>query len=199
MSSANLPFVDYQYPAEENPNGLIVLVGEAPGAEEVKQGKPFVGRSGQLLDKNLKAAGLERNKVLVANVFRVRPPDNKVAHFFISKRKAEEEGEGIVAALGKFGGKFARAVFAPEVEHLEKTLKKLKPKVIVTLGSTPLWALTGKEGILSLRGQKQECRFLPDVPVIPTYHPSYILRGNWVQEPLFKNDLETAKQLAEKS
>jgi uracil-DNA glycosylase len=196
MSSVNLPFVDYQYPAEKNANGLIVLVGEAPGAEE---GKPFVGRSGQLLDKNLKAAGLERNEVLVANVFRVRPPDNKVAHFFISKRKAEEEGEGIVAALGKFGGKFARAVFGPEVEHLEKTLKKLKPKVIVTLGSTPLWALTGKEGILSLRGQKQECRFLPGVPVIPTFHPSYILRGNWVQEPLFKNDLETAKQLAEKS
>jgi uracil-DNA glycosylase len=192
-----LPFVDYQYPAGENPRGLIVLVGEAPGAEEVKQGKPFVGRSGQLLDKNLKAAGLDRNEVLVANVFRMRPPDNKVGHFFISKRKADEAGEGVVAALGKFGGKFCRAIFGDEVSHLEKTLKKLKPKVIVTLGSTPLWALTGKEGILSLRGQQQACRFMPEVPVIPTFHPSYILRGNWGQEPLFKQDLEVAKKMLE--
>lgn len=193
--SLDLPFVDYQYPAEK-PNGLV-LVGEAPGADEVKQGKPFVGRSGQLLDKNLHAAGLERAACLVANVFRYRPPDNKVAHFFLSKRAALAAGEALDEKFGKFAGKALRKIFASELEHLEKTLRKIKPKVIVTLGATPLWALTGKEGIVALRGQQQVCRFLPEVPVIPTFHPSYILRGNWAVEPLFRQDLEAARGILE--
>src|SRR5580692_1651630 len=85
-----LPKVDYEFPTGKA-NGLV-LVGEAPGAEEVRLGHPFVGRSGQLLDKMLMRAGIERKQCMVANVFRYQPPGNKVDHFFISRRAAKQQG-----------------------------------------------------------------------------------------------------------
>ena len=194
----NLPFVDYQYPDDPDPDGGIAIIGEAPGAEEVRQGKPFVGRSGQLLDKNLKKAGIERSACLVANVFRYQPPGNKVAHFFISERKAREMGRKIARELGKFTTGFCLDRYAREIEHLREVLKKQNPRVIITLGATPLWALTGLKGIVALRGVVQTGRLIENTPVIPTFHPSYILRGNWAAEPLFQQDLEKARQVAEK-
>lgn len=187
-----LPFVEYQQP--QNFCG-IALVGEAPGADEVKQGKPFVGRSGQLLDKNLKAAGIDRATCLVANVFRYQPPKNKVAHFFISKKMAIETGEGMAQEWGKFGSAWCRQTYAGELENLRATLAKLQPKIIVTLGATSLWALTGLSGILSLRGLLQPCRLMEGVKVMPTFHPSYILRGNWSEESKFSDDLSKAKKI----
>ncbi|MBI3420060.1 MAG: uracil-DNA glycosylase [Proteobacteria bacterium] len=195
MNRIDLPFVDYQYPAGKGPPGLFMLVGEAPGKDEVKQGMPFVGRSGKLLDKNLQEAGLERGQCLVANVFRYQPPGNKVGHFFLSNRAAEAVGEKLAVEFGKFGGKSVRALFAAELEYLKKTIAEKKPKVIVTLGATPLWALTGLGGIVALRGKLQECRFVPGIPVIPTFHPSYILRGNWAAEPLFQKDLAESRKI----
>lgn len=191
----DLPFVDYQLP--EKPDGqLIAIIGEAPGADEVRQGKPFVGRSGQLLDKNLAAAGIARASCLVANVFRYQPPQNKAAHFFLSKRAAAAAGEAISPEWGAFAGRYCRTVFAGEIAHLQKTLLKFRPTVILTLGGTSLWALTGMEGITALRGQPQPCRLLPETDVIPTYHPSYILRGNWTAEPAFLADLVKAAGMA---
>lgn len=198
--SPSLPKVEYQLPAAASGSesrGLIAIIGEAPGAEEVKQGRPFIGRSGQLLDKNLNAAGVDRASCLVANVFRFQPPQNKVAHFFISARKSKETGEGYSTAYGKFASGFVREEFAGELSNLAATLQKLKPAIIITLGRTPLWALTGCDGIVALRGQLQDCRLANGIPVMPTYHPSYIIRGNWGQEPLFLGDIKKAKELAE--
>src|ERR1700722_11400307 len=113
---AELPRVDYDFPAGKS-NG-IVLVGEAPGAEEVKQGRPFVGRSGQLLDKILARAGIERKECLVANVFGFRPPGNKVDHFFISRRAAALQGIAIAEEYGQFGSAWVREQFAGELERL---------------------------------------------------------------------------------
>lgn len=197
--SKELPFVDYQYPTQQSSGGLLVIVGEAPGANEVKLGRPFVGRSGQLLEKNLQSAGIERASILVANVFRYQPPKNKVDHFFSSLRKAKESGEAVDETLGRFASKYVLKKFADEIRHLGKTLHTLKPKAIITLGRTPLWALTGREGILSLRGQLQDCRLASGIPVIPTFHPSYIIRGNWDCESLFSADLEKAHDLTRKS
>lgn len=193
----DLPFVDYQYPAKKSDGGLLVIVGEAPGANEVKQGRPFVGRSGQLLEKNLQAVGIERASILVANVFRYQPPKNKVDHFFSSLRGAKESGEAIDETLGRFASKYVLKKYAEEIRHLGKTLQKEKPKAIITLGRTPLWALTGLEGILSLRGQTQDCRLAQGIPVIPTFHPSYIIRGNWDCESLFAGDLKNAFKLTQ--
>lgn len=189
------PFVDYQYPTQKNDRGLLVVVGEAPGANEVKQGRPFVGRSGQLLEKNMQSAGIVRASILVANVFRFQPPKNKVDHFFSSLRAAKESGEGIEEKYGRFASKYVLKKYASELEHLGETLRAQKPKAIITLGRTPLWALTGLEGILNIRGQQQDCRLAPGIPVIPTYHPSYIIRGNWDCESVLEGDLKKALSL----
>lgn len=191
----SLPHVDYQYPERAASHGLIAIIGEAPGADEVKQGRPFIGRSGQLLDKNLQAAGIDRTQCFVGNAFRYQPPQNKVAHFFISGRQAKETGEGVAEKWGRYASRYCRAAFAPELEHLQKTLRKLQPAIIITLGATSMWALTGREGITALHGQPQPCRMLDNVQVIPAYHPSYILRGNWSVEPDFLADLVKAREL----
>ncbi len=188
--------VDYDFPVGEW-NG-IALVGEAPGAEEVKQGHPFVGRSGQLLDKMLVEAGIERSRCLVANVFRFQPPGNKVDHFFISRRAAKEQGIVVDETFPRFGSALVRAEFATEIEHLAETLKTMKkdhPKMIVVgLGRTPLWALTGEGSLLAKVGKPLPCRLVPGVEVIPTFHPSFILRGNWGLQGEWLNHFIVAKK-----
>ncbi len=172
-----LPFADYAFPAQAW-NG-IVLVGEAPGAEEARQGRPFVGRSGQLLDKMLDQAGIVREQTLIANVFRFQPPGNKVAHFFASRRAAGTEGVALAERYGKFGGFYCRESYASELDCLGDMLTQRAPGVIVALGRTPLWALTGENGLLDKVGSPLPCRLYPRATVIPTFHPSFILRGNW--------------------
>jgi len=172
-----LPFADYAYPTEAW--NKIILIGEAPGAEEARLGKPFVGRSGQLLDKMLDKAGIKRSETLIANVFRFQPPGNKVDHFFISRRASETEGIAIDEKFGKFGSAYCRREFASEIDHLSAVLNKQKPKIIVALGRTPFWALTGENGLLAKVGIPLPSRLTKTAPVIPTFHPSFILRGNW--------------------
>jgi len=171
--------IDYDFPDNLKKWNGIALVGEAPGAEEVRLKHPFVGRSGQLLDKILERAKIDRRQCLVANVFRQQPPGNKVDHFFISRRASKESNLPIDESLGQFGSLWCRLNFASEIAHLSATLKKVKPKIIVALGRTPLWALTGMNGLLDKVGTPLSCRLMPSVFVIPTYHPSFILRGNW--------------------
>ena len=170
--------VDYDYPQNPANWSGIVLVGEAPGAEEARLGHPFVGRSGQLLDKILDAAGINRKDCLVANVFRRQPPGNKVDHFFISRRAAETASIGYEPRYGQFGSQWCRSEFAADIDHLAETLKKISPRIIVGLGRTPLWALSGENGLLDKVGSVRPCRLAP-APMISTYHPSFILRGNW--------------------
>ena len=196
-----LPFVDYQLPKPGHSGPLIALVGEAPGADEVKQGKPFVGRAGQLLDKALAAAEIDRDACLVANVFRLRPPDNKVAHFFASRRRAAAEGETLAEEPGKLGGAFCRIRYAGEIAALGAALNRYRPAIVVALGRTPLWALTGMDGITALRGKILKGRLSP-APVIATFHPSFVMRQNSIgpqTEATFRADLELAKDLAARS
>lgn len=193
----DLPFVDYQFPSAQPDGPPIAIIGEAPGNEEVKQDKPFAGRSGKLLDENLQTAGLDRRTCLVANTFRYQPPGNKVAHFFASRGRARKEGFEVVEAWGPFGtSDYVRAEFAPELERLRQVLRELAPAVILALGRTPTWALTGRNGIMSLRGQVLDCRLAPDAKVVPTFHPSYILRGQRREEPAFLADIRTAMEQA---
>jgi uracil-DNA glycosylase len=192
-----LPFVDYEMPSKAPGGALIAILGEAPGNEEVRQDKPFAGRSGQLLNANLEGAGLERATCLVANTFRRQPPGNKVGHFFASRTRARKEGFEVDESWGPFGtSDYVRAEFVPELEHLRATLERLQPAVILALGRTPTWALTGQNGIMGLRGQVLPCRLLDDAKVVPTLHPSYILRGQRRDEPLFLADIRLAKELA---
>jgi DNA polymerase len=181
------PCVSYDFPKSKALWNKIILVGEAPGAEEARQGRPFVGRSGKLLDDILKRAGMARDECLVANVFRSRPPENKVDHFFISQRKARENNIDIETTLAKFGSSWLRSEFASDINYLRQTLSKWQPKLVVSLGRTPLWALTGQGGLLSRVGVVMPSNLVPDLNVLPTYHPSFILRGNWALQDDWAN------------
>ncbi len=137
----------------------ILFIGEGPGAEEDKQGLPFVGAAGQLLGKMIQAMGLSRDEVFICNVIKCRPPGNRTP----------EEDE-ITACL----------------PWLEQQVQVLQPKIICTLGNTPLRALKNdhKAGITRLRGQA----FLwKSIPVIPTFHPSYLLRNQEAKKPCWED------------
>jgi DNA polymerase len=126
----------------------LLFVGEAPGADEDRTGRPFVGRAGQLLTKMIEAIGLDRADVHIANVLKCRPPDNRPP-------RPDE-----VAACRPF---------------LEEQVRLLDPALVVSLGNHATRALLGTDrGIGSLRGRIQT---LPDGRrVLPTFHPAYLLR-----------------------
>jgi uracil-DNA glycosylase len=138
--------------ADGGPHADVMLIGEAPGAEEDRLGKPFVGQSGQLLDKMLATIGLHRASVYITNVIYWRPPGNR------SPTQAE------IAACQPF---------------LERQIELLKPKIIVFLGGIAARGLLGvKEGVTKLRGR----RFVytaadgTRIPAMVTFHPAFLLR-----------------------
>lgn len=197
MTSGHEPLLPRAaYAPPQAPWNGILLVGEAPGAEEVKQNRPFVGRSGQLLDRALIEAGITRAACFVANVFRMQPPDNKVDYFFASRRAAAQSGQPLLAEYGAMSGKFCRAAFADELLALRAVIEAQQPRVILAVGRTPLWAMTGLNGISEQAGQRHACRFAPAIPVIVTYHPSYILRGNWGLMPQWVGHLAQGRVLS---
>lgn len=144
-------------PGEGPPAPELVFVGEGPGADEDASGRPFVGAAGQLLEKMIVAMGLRREDVFIGNVVKCRPPGNR----------APEPDE--VAACLPF---------------LEAQLTALKPKVICLLGATPLKALLGLTGITRLHGKRHDWR---GTPVIPTFHPAYLLRNAEAKKPAWED------------
>ena len=130
-----------------NPNADIMFIGEAPGADEDEQGEPFVGRAGQLLNNMIKAMGISRDDVYIANVIKCRPPANR------TPEPAECE------------------VCSP---FLLKQIDVIQPKVIVALGAVASRALLGLNQPMSqLRGQWHDFR---GYALAVTYHPAYLLR-----------------------
>jgi DNA polymerase len=134
--------------ARGNPDARLCFVGEAPGADEDEQGLPFVGRAGQLLDRMIGAMGLDPARdVYVCNILKCRPPGNR-----------RPEPEEMAACF----------------PYLNEQLALVRPRVIVALGNTAVAALLEtKMGITKLRGQWKLYR---GILVMPTYHPSYLLR-----------------------
>ncbi len=140
---------------EVNPNADLVFVGEGPGADEDASGRPFVGRAGDLLTKMIAAMGLSRSDVFICNMVKCRPPGNRTP--------LPEE----VAACW---------------DYLVRQLQIIRPKVIVTLGNPATKGLLSTNvGITKMRGVWAQ---LPDIgpglggiPVMPTFHPAYVLRN----------------------
>jgi uracil-DNA glycosylase len=135
--------------ARGNPDASICFVGEAPGADEDAQGLPFVGRAGQLLDRMIAAMGLSPEKdVYICNILKCRPPGN---------RRPEPEET------------------ATCIPYLHEQLALVHPRVIVALGNTSVAALLDSQLVITkLRGQWKLYR--GQTLVMPTYHPSYLLR-----------------------
>lgn len=137
---------------EGHPDARLVFVGEAPGAEEDKTGRPFVGRAGQLLEKMIIAMGFSREDVYIANVLKSRPPNNATP---------------------------TPAEVMKCAPYLAEQLKIIAPEVIVALGAPAAkFLLDTTDGISSLRGSWHACRLGEiEIPVMPTYHPAYLLRN----------------------
>jgi uracil-DNA glycosylase len=134
--------------ADGNLDSDLLFIGEAPGFHEDKQGKPFVGAAGQLLDRLLGEIGLDRTKAAIVNVIKCRPPGNR-----------DPEADEIEACR----------------PYLEAQLAHMRPRVIVTLGNfATRFILEQPIGITRARGHKYKRR---DATVVPTFHPAAALRG----------------------
>jgi DNA polymerase len=145
-------------PGEGNPNARIMFVGEAPGADEDAQGRPFVGRAGQLLDKIINACGLKRSDVFIGNILKCRPPENR-----------DPRAEEIISCL----------------PYLQRQIEIIDPEIIVALGAHAARTLLDTtKPIGQLRGQFHEYYAgigRPPVKLMATYHTAYLLR-NYSQE-----------------
>ena len=143
---------------EGDADAAIMFVGEGPGIEEDKTGRPFVGRSGQLLDKMIVAMGFKREQVYIANVVKLRcadPDDSNGGRLKDRPPTPEEAARGLPI--------------------LHRQIEIIRPKVIVTLGAPAIKHLTGTtEGVMKIRGTWFDFR---GIPVMPTYHPSFLLRA----------------------
>ncbi len=126
----------------------LMVVGEAPGAEEDRRGEPFVGRAGQLLDSMLRAAGFERGQVYIANVLKCRPPNNR--------DPSAEEAERCLP-------------------YLRRQIELLAPAAILCVGRIAAQRLLGQE--LPLARLRGKVHAFGAVPVVVTYHPAYLLRS----------------------
>ena len=137
--------------SDGNPKSKIMLIGEAPGANEDQEGLPFVGRAGILLDKMLAAINLDRKKVYISNIVNYRPPENR--------RPSDQEIKRYLPFITR---------------HIEI----IKPKIIVLLGSTAMNALIGDEFVISkMRGKWIEKKFGNcKTSVIITFHPAFLMR-----------------------
>ncbi|OYT70298.1 MAG: uracil-DNA glycosylase [Chloracidobacterium sp. CP2_5A] len=135
---------------EGSPQARLVFVGEGPGAEEDATGRPFVGRAGQLLDKIIAAMSLAREEVYICNVVKCRPPENRAP-----------ERDEVAACVG----------------FLHRQLAVIRPQVIVALGASAAAALLDDPKLASIsriRGRFHDYR---GVPLMPTFHPAYLLRS----------------------
>ena len=166
-SATNMVFSD------GNKSSEIMLIGEAPGHDEDIQGKPFVGRSGKLLNKMLEAIGLSRDTVYIANIVPWRPPNNR--------RPTEEE---INICL----------------PFIQKHIELIAPKVLMLLGSTATYALLrNKEGITKIRGKWVDMEFGKlKVPTLPSFHPAFLLRQP-AQKKYSWEDLKMLKKKIDES
>lgn len=145
----------------------IAFVGEGPGEEEDRQGLPFVGPAGQLLDRMIAAMQLSRDDVYVCNIVKCRPPKN---------RKPEPDE------------------MAQCMPFLAEQLDIIKPKVIVALGATAVQGLLGtSEGITRMRGQWKS--FRGQIPVMPTFHPAYLLRQPQAKREVWRDLQEVLREL----
>lgn len=150
-----------------NKEANIMMIGEGPGADEDKQGEPFVGKAGQLMNKALTGLGIKREELYIANIVKCRPPSNRVPE--------QDEAEACL-------------------NYLRNQVILVKPKIIVLLGSTALKNILGKEySITAMRGKWIEQK---GIYYMPTWHPAALLRDE-NKKIEFWNDLKEVRKKEE--
>jgi uracil-DNA glycosylase family 4 len=169
------------------PNGLpeakLAFVGEQPGVQEIKGRPPrgFIGPAGQLLDECLAMCKIARNSCYITNV--IKDLDAPLAHYIyldLKKSKFQIHSEGMTY-----------------IQELGEELRKLKPNCVIAFGNIPLIALTGRMGITKWRGSVIDSTLVPGMKVLPSYHPSSVLHGAYLNKPLICEDLQRAKAESE--
>jgi len=146
-------FRTHAVPGEGDRSAELMFIGEGPGRDEDAQGRPFVGRAGQLLRKIIAAMTFREDEVYITNMVKCRPPENRVPH--------QEEIEACS-------------------RYLIRQIELIRPRVIVTLGRTPTDTFApGREGMTARRGHFGDYR---GIPVMPTFHPSYLVRNEGNRE-----------------
>ncbi|MDR0539951.1 MAG: uracil-DNA glycosylase [Spirochaetaceae bacterium] len=159
-------------PGEGSTRPAAMVIGEGPGAGEDESGRPFVGPAGQLLDKMLALVGLERRKnCFIANVVKCRPPGNR-----------NPEPLEINTCM----------------PFLRRQIELLRPHAILAAGNVPAGALLGTtEGITRLHGRWNEwqCASGKKIPVLPTFHPSYLLRNDSQKPDAFEDFIKLSRRL----
>jgi DNA polymerase len=147
--------------ASGNPDAALMLIGEGPGAEEDRQGLPFVGPAGELLTRILQAMELTRDEVYIANVVKCRPPGNR-----------DPQPDEVAACRG----------------YLEKQISLVQPRVIAVLGKVAAQTLLGNQGSETSIGQMRG-RWLQiqGVPAMVTYHPAALLRNPALKRPTWED------------
>jgi len=155
--------------ARGNPDADLMVIGEAPGREEDIAGKPFVGRSGQLLDKMLASIGLTEEDFYITNVVNWRPPKNR--------NPTPDE----IAMCRPF---------------LNRHIELMGPKVLLIVGGVSLSAMTGITGIMKNRGQWQSINIgTGDIPALPIYHPAFLLRQPALKKDAWRDLLALRERL----
>lgn len=151
---------------EGSNNARLMFIGEAPGADEDKHGRPFIGRAGQLLTKIIESIGLKREDVFIGNILKCRPPGNR-----------NPSPEEIVKCS----------------PYLRKQIERIKPEVICTLGKFASQTLLETETtISSLRGRFHDYH---GIKLMPTYHPAYLLRNSSGKKDVWEDMQTIAREL----
>lgn len=191
----------------------LMLIAEAPGQNEEREGKPLIGKAGEELNRMLVEAGIDRSICRIDNVFHDRPPDNKLHDSWCRGKKEVSEAyleirESLVDAWPDFDwpskytwnslqqGKYLMPEHLGALPRLRDEILKTKPNLVVALGGTPLWALTGVGGIKKLRGTVMIASLVPGLKILPTWHPSYVGRV-WSERLTCVVDLTKAGQECE--
>jgi len=155
-------------PGQGHSHPDIMFVGEGPGADEDLQGVAFIGRAGQLLTRLIVRMGYRREDVFIANVVKCRPPDNR--------KPLPDEMKACLP-------------------YLQAQIALLKPKVIVTLGATALEGLIRAQNKILITRMRGQWLSYEDIPLMPTFHPSYLLRNQSVMWDVWNDMQEVLKHL----
>lgn len=170
MSAIHVPFQPSRYA-----RAPIAFLGEAPSTEELEKGTPFVGPSGRVFNAILRIANLDRKDFWVGNVFDEQLPENEVANWCAPMVEAKAGGWTDIPPIGSKG--FLRPEHRWHLERLSAELSAANPMVVVPLGATALWALTGHTQTTQYRGHVLPAtRIVPGVKLLPTFHPAHVIQ-----------------------
>lgn len=179
-----------EVPGEGPAPANIMLVAEAPGADEERTGRPFQGAAGMELNRMLTEVGIQRSNVFVTNVCRLRPVNNDISVHISRKKKCP------ASDMSAFRDGWATERIHDGLNKLKKEIALVSPNVIISFGNVALWALSGRWGIGDWRGSELRTDLQVNAPdnagpapkLIPTYHPAAVLR-QWNWRPAVLGDL----------